>query len=153
MGRSGKITAGQRLTFGFAIAGVAAVLFTSDQPNLAWFTLGAIFLPYLAFIAPIRCGTPRSRDSHPCRNNGHGFLVGCTSHRLDRVRRIFRRAEPLQPRRTTATQSPPVAMSGGIPGPTTGTVSLRRKIFDTVAFVMTTLGTVAGWLALFMSPG
>lgn len=152
MGRSGKITAGQRLAFGFAIAGVAAVFFTSDQPDLGWFTLGAIFLPYLAFVAPIRCGTPRSRDGRPCRNNGYGFLVGCNSHRLDRVRRIFRRAEPVQPRRSTTTRSTSAAMSGGIPGPAAGTVSFRRKIFDTSAFVMTALGTVAGWLALFVSP-
>jgi hypothetical protein len=151
--RDRKITAGQRLTAGFLIAGIAGLAFLAGEVRFALFTVGAVFFPYLAFIAPFRCNNP-TRDRLPCRHTGWGLLIGCGYHRLDTVRRIVRRHPDQRPRAPRpAPGRAQVARSGAIPAPAVGTVTFRRKVFDVVGLLMTTLGTVAGWLALFVSPG
>jgi hypothetical protein len=151
-----KITAGQRLAAGVFIAGIAALMILAGQIRAGLFTVGAVFFPYLAFIAPFRCNNPKSETRLPCMNNGWGLLFGCNWHRLDTIRRILRR-HPHQhrPARTprSTTQTTQVAHSGGIPAPAVGTVTFRRKVFDVLGFLMATLGTIAGWLALVIDPG
>jgi hypothetical protein len=151
-----KITAGQRLAAGLLIAVVAAVLFLTGQTRFGLFAVGAVFFPYLAFIAPFRCNNPKSKSLDACMNNGWGLLFGCNWHRLDTIRRIFRRhPRRYRPARMPRTQTEPtqVAYSGGIPEPAVGTVTFRRKVFDVLGFGIATLGTIAGWLALVIDPG
>ncbi len=129
------------------------ILWISDERRIAVFITLAIFLPYLAVVAPLRCGG-RTRAGLACRNDGYGWLIGCRHHRSDRLARIFgqdrdrRAASRFQPPRG------PVAATGSVGLPTARSYGepTRPRAIDMLTFAITALGTVAGWLALFIGP-
>jgi len=139
---------------GFAMAAATVLLWYSDERQLALFTGLALFLPYVAVIAPFRCGG-FTRQARSCRLVGWGLLIGCSYHRFDRLARIFGRDRDRRAARYHARQGPVLAAaSGGIPRPaTTAGQPTRPRVFDVLTFALTGLGTVAGWLALFVNPG
>jgi hypothetical protein len=107
-----KITKTERLAFGGFVVALTALFFVIDQPRYGWFTVLAILLPYLAFVAPFRCGEPVRRDNSPCRNAGYGVLIGCHTHRLYKVQRIFGRRSQTsgaRPRRARQPSALPAA--------------------------------------------
>jgi hypothetical protein len=86
----------------------------------------------LAFIAPFRCREPVRRDNSPCRNVGYGVLIGCHTHRLDKLLRTFGRPArtPGAPLRRTRQVSAAPATS---PAPATPS-SLGRMIYGSSGF-------------------
>lgn len=140
---------------GAAMAAATVLLWWSDERRLSLFTGLALFLPYVAVIAPFRCGG-YTRRGKSCRHVGWGLLVGCSYHRFDRLSRIFghdrdRRAAKYHQARQGEVLA---AASGGIPRPLTAAGQpTRPRVFDLLTFAMTALGTVAGWLALIIDPG
>jgi hypothetical protein len=110
--------------------------------------------PYVAVVAPFRCGGS-TRRGQTCRLVGWGLLVGCSYHRFDRLARVFGQDRGRRASRYQAQQGPVLAAaSGGIPRPvTTAGGPTRPRAFDLLTLALTGLGTVAGWLALFVNPG
>lgn len=66
---------------------MAALFWFSDQRRLAIFVALALFVPYMALIAPFKCGG-YTRQRRACRLIGSGLLIGCHHHRFDRLGRI-----------------------------------------------------------------
>jgi hypothetical protein len=127
------------------------VFFAGDQARYGWFTVLAALLPYITFAAPLQCREPIRRDGTPCRNAGWGLLIGCHTHRLAKIRRVFSRtarARPLQPsqaRRNRSRPAPPAAEPASS--------GLARTVYEGITLAMTILGTIAGWIALFKPEG
>lgn len=148
---SRRITRTDRLVIGGLIAGIAAAFFAQDQARYGWFTVLAALLPYIAFVAPLQCREPVRKDGSPCRNAGWGVLVGCHTHRLAKMRRVFSRttvAAPRQPSRARRIHSSPAPSTAEPPG-----LGLARKVYEGMTLAMTILGTIAGWIALFKPEG
>lgn len=141
-----KTTAGERATIGFVIVLASALFWISGERRIVAFILLAIFLPYLAVVAPFKCGGYRVRDGVPCTNNGYGLLVGCNWHRLDRLRRVF--AGTPTARRRLLAPDPPRA-TGRTPS-TTAMIAepSRLRAVDMISLAVSILGTLAGWLAV-----
>jgi hypothetical protein len=154
VGRRDKFTAGDRLATGVGLVVAAIFFFFIGQARVGFLLTGLFLFPYLALIAPFRCNNPKSGSRRPCMNNGYGFLIGCTYHRLDTIRRILRR-DPQQPLpiETVGSGARRATPTSRSPEPSVGTVTTRRKIFDIMGFVVSLLGTVAGWLPFFVGKG
>lgn len=155
--RDWRFTERRRIYLGIFVVAVAVLGFTSRELQIGFGATAAFFF-YLLLIAPIRCNNPKSGNRRPCINNGWGFLVGCRSHQLDTIRRIFGR-DPHQvrsgPQQRGNRAGGPVqtARSGGIPASSVAAVTTRRKIFDAMNFLVAVLSMTAGWLALVIDPG
>ena len=147
--KSSKV--GERATVGLVLVVLAALLWYSGERRLAIFVALALFIPYLAVVAPFKCGG-YTRQRQACRLIGRGWLIGCHQHRFDRIARIFghdrdRRAArysspPGRPVRATASAGLPVSRPAG---PLT-----RPKAFDMVSLAVSVSSMIAGWLALFV---
>lgn len=127
------------------------MFFAGNQARYGWFTVLAALLPYIAFVAPFRCGEPIRRDGSPCLNAGWGVLIGCHTHRLAKMRRVFSR--------TTGPRSPQPAQVRRVRSHSTRSAAeppnsgLARKVYEGITLAMTILGTIAGWVALFKPEG
>jgi hypothetical protein len=152
MGRSRSSGVSERATVGIVLVLLSALLWFSDERRLAAFVVLGLFVPYLAVVAPFRCGG-YTRERRACRKIGNGWLIGCKYHRFDRVARIFghdrdraagRCRHP--DRRIQATPSAGLsrARAGGEPS--------RPRGFDIVSLTVSLSSMVAGWLALWFDP-
>lgn len=147
----GKITGNDRFGFGAFLVALAALFFVADQPRFGWFTALAIFVPYLTFVAPLRCAEPIRKDRSPCRKTGWGVLIGCDSHRLDKIRRVFggsRAAAAAPPARARRRPADPLVAAQSVP-----VASAGRKLYEAAGLAAGVLGAIAGWLALFYPNG
>jgi hypothetical protein len=78
----------ERASVGIVLVIVAVLLWFADQRRLAIFVALALFVPYLAIVAPFKCGGD-TRQRQACRLIGCGLLLGCHHHRFDRLGKIF----------------------------------------------------------------
>jgi hypothetical protein len=151
MARKSSKVAGRAIG-GFVPAILAVLFWISDQRRLAVFVALAIFVPYLAFIAPFRCGG-YTRQRQACRNIGLGLLIGCYRHRFDRLGRVFghdrdRRAA----RYGYPDKSVRAAASTGLPRRQPLGEPTRPRGFDALSLAVSVSSMIAGWLALWIGP-
>jgi hypothetical protein len=138
----------ERATVGIALIVVAVLLWISAQRRLAIFVVLGLFIPYLAVVAPFRCGG-YTRQRQACRLIGLGWLIGCKYHRFDRLGRIFGRDRdraaaryPYPDRAIRATASV------GLPGRQMAGEPTRPRGFDMFSLAISVSSMIAGWLAL-----
>jgi hypothetical protein len=142
----------ERATVGVVLVILATLFWYSDQRRLAIFVVLGLFVPYLAVVAPFRCGG-YTRQRRACRYIGNGWLIGCMHHRFDRLSRVLGRdRDRAAARYRQPNKSDYGAGSAGIPrrqapgGPT------RLKGFDVLSLAVSVSSMVAGWLALWIGP-
>jgi hypothetical protein len=150
MARSFK--AAERATVGIVLVGLATLFWLSDQRHLAIFIALALFVPYLAVVAPFKCGG-YTRQRQACRLIGCGLLIGCRHHRFDRLGRIFGHDRD----RAAARYRPPdrpvqATASGGIPERRSAEEPTRLRSFDILSLAVSASSMIAGWLALWIGP-
>jgi hypothetical protein len=151
MARQSKIAG--RATGGFVLAILAALFWISDQHRLAIFVALAMFVPYLVFLAPFKCGG-YTRQRQACRNIGLGLLIGCYRHRFDRLGRIFGHdRDQAAARYRYPDRSVRGAASAGLPGRrVTAGEPTRPRGFDILSLTVSVSSMIAGWLALWFGP-
>lgn len=135
---------------GLVLLGLVALLWISDERRLAAFVLLGLFVPYLAVLAPFKCGG-YTRRGHACRRIGTGLLIGCSYHRFDRLGRIFghdRDRAAAQHRQ--ADRSVAATASVGLAGGRSAGAPTRPRAFDIASFAVAVSSMIAGWLALLM---
>nr|WP_296066367.1 hypothetical protein [uncultured Actinoplanes sp.] len=132
---------------------ILAVLFwISDQHRLAVFVVLGLFVPYLAVVAPFRCGG-YTRQRQACRLVGNGWLIGCEYHRFDRVGRIFHRDRDRAAARYRSPGRPvQAAASVGLPRRQPAREPTRPRGFDILSLLVSVSSMIAGWLALWIGP-
>jgi hypothetical protein len=142
----------ERATVGIVLVLVAALFWLSDQHHLAIFVVLGLFVPYLAVVAPFKCGG-YIRQRRACRLIGNGWLIGCMHHRFDRFGRIFGhdrdRAAARYPYPDQAVRG---AASVGVPKRQAAGEPTRLKGFDILSLAVSLSSMVAGWLALWIGP-
>ncbi len=129
---------------------LAALFWFSDQRPLAFFVVLALFVPYLALLAPFRCGG-YTRQRRACRLIGLGMLIGCQYHRFDRIGRIIGHDRD----RAAARYPDPsvrATASGPLPGRQPVGAPTRPRGFDILTLMVAVSSMIAGWLALFFGP-
>jgi hypothetical protein len=148
--RSSKVA--ERATVGVVLVAFSILFWISDEHRLAIFVALALFVPYLAVVAPFKCGG-YTRQRRACRLIGNGLLIGCKYHRFDRLGRIFgydrdraaaRHPSPDQSIQVNAAEGLPVRRPAGPP--------TRLRGFDMLSLVISVSSMIAGWLALFIGP-
>jgi hypothetical protein len=145
-------SAGGRVVGGMVLATLAALFWVSDQRKLAIFVALALFVPYLAVIAPFRCGG-YTRQRQACRLVGYGLLIGCHHHRFDRLGRLFGHDRDTAAGRYSAPDSSTnAAASGGLSGRRPTGPPSRPRAFDMLSLAVSLSSMVAGWLALWIGP-
>ncbi len=142
----------ERATVGFVLVLSAVLFWFSDQRRIAIFTALALFMPYLALVAPFRCGG-YTRQRRACRRIGAGLLIGCHHHRFDRLARI---AGHDRDRAAAGYRSPDRSVqatsSAGIPERQPAGEPTRLRSFDMLSLALSASSMVAGWLALWIGP-
>ena len=148
--RSSKV--GGLATAGVVLVILSALLWISDEHRLATFVALGLFVPYLAVVAPFKCGG-YTRQRRACRLIGNGLLIGCQHHRFDRIGRIFghdrdRAAarHPSPDRSVLATAAEGLAVRRPAGSPT------RLRAFDMLSLAVGVSSMIAGWLALWIGP-
>ncbi|MGN9907422.1 hypothetical protein ACTMTJ_07670 [Phytohabitans sp. LJ34] len=149
MARKSKVA--ERVTVGIVLVALVLLFWVSDQRRLAIFVALALFVPYLALVAPFKCGG-YTRQRKACRLIGCGLLIGCRHHRFDRIGRIFGHDRD-QAATTYEYPDQPVhaAQSGGIPTTPAGQPT-RLRAFDMLSLAVGASSMIAGWLALWIGP-
>jgi hypothetical protein len=150
MARGGNSGIAERATVGIVLVIVTALLWISDERSLAVFVLLGLFVPYLALVAPFRCGG-FTRQRRACRLIGNGWLIGCRHHRFDRLGRIFGRDRDRAASRYRD-RSIQAAASGGLPRRQAAGEPTRPRGFDLLSLGVSLSSMVAGWLALWIGP-
>ncbi|MGW4943881.1 hypothetical protein ACWEOZ_20105 [Actinoplanes sp. NPDC004185] len=131
---------------------VAALLWFSDQRRLALFVVLGLFVPYLALVAPFRCGG-YTRERRACRLIGNGWLIGCKYHRFDRLGRVFGRdRDRAAARYPNPDRSVRGAASAGLSGRRPAGEPTRPRGFDLLSLAVSVMSMIAGWLALWIGP-
>ena len=111
----------------------------------------ALFVPYLALVAPFKCGG-YTRQRKACRLIGCGLLIGCRHHRFDRMGRIFGHDRDKAAAQYQYPDQPVnAAPSGGIPTKPAGEPTRLRGV-DMVSLAVSLSSMIAGWLALWIGP-
>jgi hypothetical protein len=152
MGRRKSSGVAERATVGIALVIVAALFWISDQRRLAIFVVLALFVPYLAVIAPFRCGG-YTRQRRACRLIGSGWLMGCKYHRFDRLGRIFGRdRDRAAARYRYPDPSVQATASAGLPRSQAAGQPTRPRGFDLLSLGVSVSSMIAGWLALWIGP-
>jgi hypothetical protein len=147
MARTSKVA--ERSTVGVVLVIVAALFWISDQRHLATFVVLALFVPYLALVAPFKCGG-YTRQRQACRLIGNGLLLGCHHHRFDRIGRIFGHdRDTAAARYQYPDRSTRATASGGLPGRRPVGEPSRPRGFDILSLLVSVSSMIAGWLALF----
>lgn len=150
MARSSKVA--ERSTVGIVLVIVAVLFWFSDQRRLAIFIALALFVPYLALVAPFKCGG-YTRQQRACRLIGCGLLIGCHHHRFDRLGRIVGhdrdRAAARYGYRDRSVQA---TYSAGIPKKRPAGEPTRLRGFDMLSLAISVSSMIAGWLALWIGP-
>jgi hypothetical protein len=150
MARSSR--AAERATGGFVLLIVAVLFWLSNERRLAIFVALALFVPYVAVIAPFKCGG-YTRQRQACRLIGCGLLIGCHHHRFDRLGRIFGHDRDRSAGRYRYPEPRAGGMpSAGMPEKRSAGEPTRLKAFDVLSFVISLAGMIAGWLALWIGP-
>ncbi|MEV7624666.1 hypothetical protein [Actinoplanes sp. NPDC089786] len=150
MAKSSKVA--ERATIGIVLVIVAVLLWFADQRRLATFVALALFVPYLALIAPFKCGG-YTRQRQACRLIGSGLLLGCHHHRFDRIGRIFGHdRDRAAARYRYPDRSVQAASSTGIPGKRPSGEPSRLRGFDMLSLAISVSSMIAGWLALWIGP-
>jgi hypothetical protein len=150
MARSSKVT--ERATVGIVLIIVAVLLWFGDQRRLAIFVALALFVPYLALVAPFKCGG-YTRQRQACRLLGCGLLLGCHHHRFDRLGRVLGHDRDRAAARYRRPGRPvQAAASGGIPARHPVGEPTRLRGFDMLSLAISVSSMIAGWLALWIGP-
>lgn len=150
MAKSSKVA--ERATVGIVLLIVAVLLWFANQRRLAIFVALALFVPYLALIAPFKCGG-YTRQRQACRLIGCGLLLGCHHHRFDRIGRIFGHdRDRAAARYRYADRSVQAASSAGIPSRRPAGEPSRLRSFDMLSLAISVSSMIAGWLALWIGP-
>jgi hypothetical protein len=143
---------GERATVGVVLVILSALLWISDERRLAIFVALGLFVPYLAVVAPFKCGG-YTRQRQACRLIGNGLLIGCKHHRFDRIGRIFghdrdraaaRYPSPDRSIQATAAEGLAARRPAGPP--------TRLRAFDILSLAISVSSMFAGWLALWIGP-
>jgi hypothetical protein len=131
---------------------VATLLWMSSQRRLAIFVVLGLFVPYLALIAPFRCGG-FTRERRACRLIGNGWLIGCKYHRFDRLGRVLGRdRDRAAARYRNSDPSIQVSASAGLPRRQAAGEPTRPRGFDLLSLGVSVSSMIAGWLALWIGP-
>jgi hypothetical protein len=142
----------EKATVGLVLVILTALFWISDQRRLAVFVALALFVPYLALVAPFKCGG-YTRQRQACRRDGYGLLIGCHNHRFDRLGRIFGhdrdRAAARYRYRDRSVRATP---SAGLPGSRPAGEPTRPRGFDILSLAVSVSSMIAGWLALWIGP-
>ena len=143
----------ERATVGIVLVSVATLFWLSDQRRLTTFVVLGLFIPYLALVAPFRCGG-YTRERRACRLIGNGWLLGCKYHRFDRLGRIFGRdRDRAAARYRSPDRSVHAAASAGLPRRRRAAGEpTRPRGFDVLTLAVSVGSMIAGWLALWIGP-
>jgi len=142
----------ERATVGIVLVIVATLFWMSDQRRLAIFVVLGLFVPYLAVVAPFRCGG-YTRERRACRLIGNGWLMGCKYHRFARLGRIFGRdRDRAAARYRYPGRSVRATASAGLPRRQAAGEPTRPRGFDLLSLTVSVSSMVAGWLALWIGP-
>jgi hypothetical protein len=142
----------ERATVGIVLVIVATLFWMSDQRRLAIFVVLGLFVPYLAVVAPFRCGG-YTRERRACRLIGNGWLIGCKYHGFDRLGRIVGRdRDRAAARYRHPDRSVRAAASAGLPRRRTAGEPTRPRGFDLLSLAISVSSMIAGWLALWIGP-
>lgn len=148
--RSSRVA--ERATVGIVLVIVATLLWMSSQRRLAIFVVLGLFVPYLALIAPFRCGG-FTRERRACRLIGNGWLIGCKYHRFDRLGRVLGRdRDRAAARYRNSDPSIQVSASAGLPRRQAAGEPTRPRGFDLLSLGVSVSSMIAGWLALWIGP-
>lgn len=150
MAKASSVT--ERATVGVVLVVVAILLWFADQRRLALFVSLALFVPYLALVAPFRCGG-YTRERRACRLIGSGLLLGCHHHRFDRLGRIFGHdRDRAAAKYRYPDRSLQAAPSAGFSARRPVGEPTRLRGFDILSLVVGVSSMIAGWLALWIGP-
>jgi hypothetical protein len=142
----------ERATVGIVLVVLAVLFWFSGQRRFAIFVVLGLFVPYLAVVAPFRCGG-YTRQRKACRLIGNGWLIGCMHHRFDRLGRILGRDRDRAAARYRQRDQPTGrAASVGVPRKQAAGEPTRLKGFDVLSFAVSVSSMIAGWLALWIGP-
>jgi hypothetical protein len=132
---------------------VAVLLWFADQRRLAIFVALALFVPYLAIVAPFKCGGD-TRQRQSCRLIGCGLPLGCHHHRFDRLGRMLGHdRDRAAARYRYPDRSVQAASSAGLPARRPAGEPTRLRGFDILSLAVSVSSMIAGWLALWIGPG
>jgi hypothetical protein len=154
-----RTTSGERGVVGLVIVVSIGFLIYARLWRLALFDALAVFVPYLAFIAPFRC-RETTRQYKACTFSRWGWFLGCGFHRWHRLRRVFstltggRVSPEAQPLGQVAMASTPIPSRRPTPrqamGPT-GIASPRRTMYDRVMLATAIISAATGVITLWRS--